>query len=71
MPIYEFRCFKCDATFEVERKIKDRTKPCRCKKCRSTKTEQLISLCDFSLRGDWANTGYGTRTSNSRKKNKP
>ena len=69
MPIYEFHCLNCGTEFEIERKIKDRTKPCRCKSCGSKKTEQLISHCEFSLQGgDWASTGYGVRSTEKGKK---
>jgi putative FmdB family regulatory protein len=44
MPIYEYRCTKCDAQFTRQEGIEehDRTRPA-CPKCRSRAVEQLLS----------------------------
>ena len=39
--LYDFRCEKCRAVFEVERKLSDE-KPETCPKCASTKTHKVI-----------------------------
>jgi putative FmdB family regulatory protein len=41
MPIYEFRCKKCNAHLEVYQKFSDK-KPTRCRKC-GGRLEKLIS----------------------------
>ena len=59
MPLYEYRCLKCDHVMEVLQKINDAPLR-RCKKC-SGKVEKLISRTSFHLKGGgWFAHGYGT-----------
>ena len=66
MPIYEYRCTKCNDHLEVMQKISDRPLR-RCKKC-SGRLEKLISRTSFQLRGGgWYDSGY-TKSDNAPKK---
>ena len=60
MPIYEYRCKKCEQRFELMRRLADRTKRAKCEHCGSTATALAISAfaivgsSDFSSdRGDF------------------
>ncbi len=44
MPIYEFKCAKCEHLFEVMGSYREREKPHKCPKCGSTRVKQAISL---------------------------
>ena len=44
MPVYEFKCAKCDNLFEVMGSYAEREKPQVCPKCGSTEVKQAISL---------------------------
>ena len=58
MPLYEYKCLKCENVVEVLQKLNDR--PLRkCKLC-SGKLEKLISRTSFQLKGGgWFAHGYG------------
>jgi putative FmdB family regulatory protein len=50
MPIYEYRCDKCEHEFEAEQRITE--EPLRvCPKCRARKLRRLISQTSFVLKG--------------------
>ena len=50
MPIYEYRCDRCEREFEVEQRITE--EPLRsCPQCRSRKLRRLISQTSFVLKG--------------------
>ena len=50
MPIYEYRCHKCEHEFEREQRItEDPVKTCP--KCRSRRVKKLISQTSFVLKG--------------------
>jgi putative FmdB family regulatory protein len=57
MPIYEYRCEKCDSHFEVIQKFSD--KPLKfCSNCKG-KLTKLISQTSFQLKGSgWYVTDY-------------
>ncbi len=44
MPVYEFKCSKCDHVFEVMGSYEEREKTQTCPKCASTEVKQAISL---------------------------
>jgi putative FmdB family regulatory protein len=44
MPVYEFRCNKCEHVFEVMGSYAEREKAQTCPKCGSTEVKQAISL---------------------------
>ena len=58
MPIYEYRCAKCEEVFEVSQKMTD--KPLKkCAKCGKGPVEKLISASAFHLKGGgWYKSGY-------------
>ena len=73
MPIYEYRCEKCDSHFEVIQKFSD--KPLKfCSNCKGRLTK-LISQTSFQLKGSgWYVTDYaksGKTTSKSDESSKP
>lgn len=43
MPIYEYKCKKCDAQFEQILSGSDAKKVIECEKCQSTDVEKVIS----------------------------
>jgi|TARA_Y100000310_G_C20641278_1_gene794069 putative FmdB family regulatory protein len=56
VPIYEFRCLKCNFLIEVTQKYNDPFPKCR--KC-GEELERTISLGTFRLKGDgWYKDGY-------------
>ena len=66
MPIYEYKCNKCDHQFETMQGINDEPlKTCpkdKCPKKKHSKGEltKLISQTSFALKGGgWAKDGYG------------
>ncbi len=64
MPIYEFRCKKCNAHIEVFQKVKDKP-PVKCKKC-GGRLEKMMSAPAIQFKGEgWYVTDY------SRKGSKP
>jgi putative FmdB family regulatory protein len=52
MPIYEYRCEKCQRTFERLRKAQDADRETECPHCESTRTRRLLS--SFSQGGGCA-----------------
>ena len=73
MPIYEYRCEKCDSHFEVIQKFSD--KPLKfCSNCKGRLTK-LISQTSFQLKGSgWYVTDYaksGKTASKSDESSKP
>jgi len=61
MPIYEYRCLKCEEVFEELQSFSDKElKICPCGK--KGKVEKLISLSSFQLKGDgWYSTDYAKK----------
>lgn len=58
MPIYEYKCVKCQKEFEVFQSITDNSVP-PCKFCQG-KAKKLISRSSFHLKGSgWYVTDYG------------
>lgn len=62
MPLYEYRCRKCDRTFEVIQKFDDPpVRRCRRNGCSGT-VEKLISVSAFHLKGGgWYADGYSKK----------
>ncbi len=44
MPIYEFKCSKCEHVFEVMGSYAEREQPHACPKCGSNEVKQAITL---------------------------
>lgn len=69
MPIYEFRCKKCNNQIEVYQKISDKP-PTRCKKC-GGRLEKQISRSAVQFKGEgWYVTDYGRKGSVAEKVDK-
>jgi putative FmdB family regulatory protein len=61
MPMYEYRCPKCDTRFERLLRLSERDdpQPCPNEKCDEKETQKMISRTSFSLKGGgWASDGY-------------
>lgn len=70
MPIYEYKCGKCEEIFEAFQKITDAP----LKKCRfcSGEVEKLISHSSFQLKGSgWYLTDYSHKSHVGEKSEKP
>ena len=62
MPIYEFRCTKCNAYIEVFQKLSDK-QPTRCRKCKG-RLEKLVSKSSIKFKGEgWYVTDYARKGS--------
>jgi putative FmdB family regulatory protein len=62
MPIYEFRCTKCNAYTEVFQKLSDK-QPTRCRKCKG-RLEKLVSKSAIKFKGEgWYVTDYARKDS--------
>ncbi|MBA3034987.1 MAG: zinc ribbon domain-containing protein [Desulfobacterium sp.] len=63
MPIYEFKCLKCDEFFELILMNKDEEAELKCPKCSSEEFERVISATNFSMgAGSGANTSLSSQT---------
>ncbi len=61
MPLYEYRCQKCEKDFEVLTSFSEGEKPQPCPTCKSEETKKKISQTSFSLKGGgWASDGYSS-----------
>lgn len=57
MPIYEYKCPKCDHSFELFGRHTDPAP--ECPECGHQPTEKMVSLTNFELKGGgWAKDGY-------------
>ncbi len=56
MPMYEYRCRKCGATYEKLRRMEDADRDLECPACAAKEVERLLSA--FATGG-----GCGSRTS--------
>jgi putative FmdB family regulatory protein len=62
MPIYEFRCKKCNDQIEVYQKMSDKP-PTRCRKC-GGRMEKQFSRTSVQFKGDgWYVTDYARKGS--------
>jgi putative FmdB family regulatory protein len=62
MPIYEFRCKKCNNQIEVFQKLSDKP-PTKCKKC-GGRMEKIASATAFHFKGEgWYVTDYARKGS--------
>ncbi len=60
MPIYEFRCRKCEKRFEELVQTQDEV--VTCPQCHSGEILRLVSLTSFALKGDgWFKDHYGIK----------
>ena len=71
MPVYEYRCTKCEDEFEMMRKFSDPPLDC-CPKCGKGPVEKLISRNSFALKGGgWYASDYASGGSTPKAKSKP
>ena len=49
MPLYEFKCLKCNAYFEILIMNKDEEVELKCPECKSGEFERIISATNFSI----------------------
>ena len=65
MPIYEYRCDRCEHEFEREQRISD--DPVKtCPECRSRRVKRLISQTSFVLKGSGWYSDLYSGASNSK-----
>ena len=65
MPVYDFKCNKCEHVFELIQKYLD-PHP-KCEKCEEP-TIKIISSTTFVLKGDgWYKDGYSSSPGDSKK----
>ncbi|MBI2931393.1 MAG: zinc ribbon domain-containing protein [Planctomycetes bacterium] len=57
MPVYEYRCRKCDEKFEEL--VRNERQKIACPKCRTKKVEKLFSVFGIGLPGAGAPAGGG------------
>jgi putative FmdB family regulatory protein len=63
MPIYEFKCLKCEEFFELILMNKDEEAQLKCPKCNSEDFERVISTTNFSMgAGSGGNVSSGSQT---------
>ncbi len=51
MPIYEYRCRKCEKVFEVIQKVDEGGENLSCPSCGEKKPEKVMSCCSSFLKG--------------------
>ena len=62
MPIYEFKCLKCDECFEILFAGTQDTAELKCTKCDSQDVERVLSSTNFSVSGGNGSTGACAQT---------
>ncbi|HCY88197.1 MAG TPA: zinc ribbon domain-containing protein [Desulfobacteraceae bacterium] len=58
MPIYEFKCTKCEEFFEVIVMKSDDDKEINCPKCKSIEFQRVVSATNYAM-GDSGSAGAG------------
>jgi len=51
MPIYEYRCRKCEKVFEVIQKMDEGGEALKCPSCGQKRPEKVMSCCFSSSKG--------------------
>ena len=64
MPIYEFRCLKCDEIFELLFRSSDDPQEMKCPHCGNEDIERVLSRTNFSL-GPSSSKPQTTATTNT------
>lgn len=62
MPIYEFKCSKCEEFFEVIVMGSDNDQSVHCPKCKSDEFERVVSKINFNM-GSSSNSGQASGVS--------
>ena len=66
MPIYEYQCTSCEASFEIMQKIADGP-PAKCPFCGHNEVRKLISKVGFQLKGTgWYETDFKDKKSSKK-----
>jgi len=52
MPLYEYKCNKCGAKFELRRNISDDDVDVKCPKCGAEKPQRIVSVFGSGLGSD-------------------
>jgi putative FmdB family regulatory protein len=61
MPIFEFRCLKCNECFEILVMQQDEMVEMQCPKCSSENFERIMSCTSYAM-GDGSDSGQGVKT---------
>ena len=65
MPIYEFKCLKCNEYFELLMMNNDKEGPPGCPHCQSGEFERIISSVNYAMgNGSGASPGASVQTRN-------
>jgi putative FmdB family regulatory protein len=64
MPIYEFKCLKCNEFFEILFTSVQETAELKCVKCDSQDVERVLSSTNFSVSGGSGSAGASAQTRN-------
>jgi putative FmdB family regulatory protein len=62
MPIYEFKCLKCNECFEILFASTQETAELKCAKCDSRDVERILSSTNFSVSGCGGAAGATAQT---------
>ncbi len=65
MPIYEFRCLKCDELFEILTARADEAVEMRCPKCAAAEFERVMSATNYSVGGGGGSSSGASQQSRS------
>ncbi len=62
MPIFEFKCTKCEEFFEVIVMGSDKDDSVNCPKCKSTEFERIVSKTNFNMGSGSSARSVGVQT---------
>ncbi|MBT6338666.1 MAG: zinc ribbon domain-containing protein [Desulfobacula sp.] len=62
MPIYEFKCTKCDEFFEVIVMASNKNDTVACPKCESNEYERVVSKTNFAMGSSSSGQTAGVQT---------
>jgi len=62
MPIYEFKCLKCNDCFEILFTSAQETAELKCAKCDSKDVERVLSSTNFSVSSGSGSAGASAQT---------
>ena len=65
MPIYEFKCLKCEKYFELLMMNQNEELDLKCPECKSEDFERIISTTNYAM-GDSSSGGHQSVSSNTR-----
>ena len=57
MPLYEFRCLKCNECFEILMMKQEEQVELRCPKCKSEEFERVLSVSCHTMGGETSQNG--------------